>query len=222
MKKCDKLNQYLADIKFISIPNVNSVADCLFVKKLTNGLFLFLGVIFSKYEKGKFTGNFYLSKVTIFSAVWDDIPPNSYKRVSIFLKEEERSLFLHEDYCKKGMVDGWWNIDYNDSIMNFKNAVNLVETRFLNQDNLFESIQNSVELRNLDELSENVIIKIIGSKGDEDKLLDVIKNKINSKWFEVAKSVLSHAGENVTEPLIKRLASDAWRKTFIRKSIENI
>ncbi|MDR2275478.1 MAG: hypothetical protein LBF27_31520 [Sphingobacterium sp.] len=219
MKKCNTLNQYLGDIKYINIPNVNSVADCLFVKKMTNGLFLFLGVIFSKYEKGKFTGNFYLSKVTIFSAVWDDIPPNSYKRVSTFLKEEERLLFLSKDYCKQGMVDGWWNIGDNDSIMNFKSTVDLVETRFLNQDKLFESIQNSVELRNLDELSENVIIEIISSKGNVDKLLDVKKNKINNEWFEVAKSVLSVAGGNLTEPLIKRLASDAWRKTFIRKSI---
>lgn len=221
MKKCDKLNQYLDDIKYISIPNVNSVADCLFVKKLTNGLFLFLGVIFSKYEKGKFTGNFYLSKVTIFSAVWDDIPVNSYKRVSTFLKEGERSLFLSEDYCKQGMIDGWWDMDDNNSIMNFKNAVDLVEMRFLNQDNLFESVQDSVEVRSLDELSENVIAEIMSRKGGVDELLDVKKNKINEEWFEVAESVLSAAGENATEPLIKRLASDAWRKTFIRKSIEN-
>lgn len=220
MKKCNKLNQYLSDIKYISIPNVNTVADCLFVKKMTNGLFLFLGVIFSKYEKGKFTGSFYLSKVTIFSAVWDDIPQNSYKRVASFLKEDERPLFLSEDYCKEGMVDGWWNIDDNDSIMSFKSTVDLVETRFLNQDNLFESIWNSTEIRNLDKLSENVITEIINRKGDVDKLLKLKKNKICDEWFEIAASVLSNTGGNVTDLLIKRLSSDAWRKTFIRKSIE--
>jgi hypothetical protein len=42
---------------------------------------------------------------------------------------------------------------------------------------------------------------------------------INIVWFESAESVLSAADLNVTEQLIKRLASDAWRKVLIRKSI---
>jgi hypothetical protein len=189
------------------------------VKKLTNGLFLFLGVIFSKHEKGKFTGHFYLSKITVFSAVWDDIPQNSYKRISAFLKEDERLLFLSKEYCKPGMVDGWWNIDNDKSIVNFMNSVSLAETRFLNQDNLFENVQNSIEVRNLDELSENVIAKVIDDKKDIVRLLEVQKNMINIVWFESAESVLSAADLNVTEQLIKRLASDAWRKVLIRKSI---
>jgi len=94
MKKCDKLHQHLAELGYINVPNINSVVDCLFVKKLANGLFFFWGLTFSRYEKGNFTGSFYLSKVTIFSAVWDDIPPSSYRRISTLLSEEERPLFL--------------------------------------------------------------------------------------------------------------------------------
>lgn len=220
MKKCNKLNQYLVDLKYINVPIVNSVADCLFVKKVTNGLFLFLGITFSRYEKENFTGSFYLSKVTIFSAVWGDIPRNSYKRISTFLKEEERLLSLSEDYCKQGMVDGWWSIDDTYSISNFKKTVDLTEERFLSQDNLFDSIEHSTEIQRLDELSENVITEIVSNRVDIDKLLKVQKNKINTKWFKGAEAILSATNENVTEQLTKRLASDAWRKTFIRKSIE--
>jgi hypothetical protein len=99
------------------------------------------------------------------------------------------------------------------------NSVSLAETRFLNQDNLFENVQNSIEVRNLDELSENVIAKVIDDKKDIVRLLEVQKNMINIVWFESAESVLSAADLNVTEQLIKRLASDAWRKVLIRKSI---
>jgi len=116
------------------------------------------------------------------------------------------------------MVDGWWNLDDTVSITNFRNTVDLTEPRFLNQDSLFESVDESIEIRKLDELSENVLTKIVQDKGGVNKLLKVQKNKISTEWFEIAKAVLSAANENITEQLVKRLASDAWRKTFIRKS----
>ncbi|WP_156305429.1 calponin homology domain-containing protein [Sphingobacterium endophyticum] len=218
MKKCDKLRQRLAELRYINVPNINSAADCLFVKKLTNGLFLFLGVTFSRYVKESFTGSFYLSKITIFSAVWDDIPPSSYRRISTLLSEDERPLFLTEEYCNPGMVDGWWNLDDTASVANFRNTVDLTEPRFLNQDRLFESIDESIEIRKLDELSEKVVIKIVQDKGDVNKLLKVQKNKIGAEWVEIAEATLSAANENITDQLVKRLASDAWRKTLIRKT----
>ena len=150
--------------------------------------------------------------------MWDDIPPSSYRRISTLLSEDERFLFLTEEYCKPGMVDGWWNLDDTASVANFRNIVDLTEPRFLNQDRLFESIDESIEIRRLDELSENVVIKIVQDKGDVNKLLKVQKNKIGAEWVGIAEAVLSAANENITDQLVKRLASDAWRKTLIRKT----
>ncbi|MBO9674160.1 MAG: hypothetical protein J7577_11990 [Sphingobacteriaceae bacterium] len=111
----------------------SSVADALYLKIIDNQLYLTLGFTYSNFNVGKFTAAFYLSKVTIWGAVWGDIPPESYERIGAFLEATERLELLQEEYTKNYVNDSWWDMNDIGAMEKFLKAVQITEDRFLAQ-----------------------------------------------------------------------------------------
>ena len=117
----------------------------LFVKRITPNFFLTLGFTKSRFYDSRFTADFYLSKTTIWSAIWGDIPRQSFERVGSFLTKEERAFYLDEDQQEVG-GDAWWQADRDGDIHKFIETIKITQERFLSQDRLFGNIENSVEI----------------------------------------------------------------------------
>ena len=65
-------------------------SDGLFIKSLSEGFYLTLGLIISRNFGSRFTGSYYLAKCVSWDAVWGDIPPNSYRRIGHFITDEKK------------------------------------------------------------------------------------------------------------------------------------
>jgi hypothetical protein len=211
----DELNK----LGYILLKDIDSGANGLYGKLISPDLFLTLGLVISRYYDAKFTASFYLSKTTIWSAIWGDIPRDSYERVSVFLTREEREIFLSEEYTQEGVVDAWWN-DSVDSISSFVNTVKITENRFIEQNDLLDRIEKSAEVNRLQDLSFQVIKQVNSSKNGEIFNYKFIPAKgigdIPLEWFETAERVLLVEGEILNVNTVKRLAADAWTQEYIR------
>jgi hypothetical protein len=211
----------LSKLGYIQLEDASIGSDGLYAKLIADNLFLTLGLVISRYYDTKFTASFYLSKTTIWSALWGDIPKDSYKRISVFLTKEERRTFLSEEYTKEGIVDGWWD-DSADSISDFISTVKITESRFVDQADLVDRIENSEEVNKLQYLSSQVIKEIVSDKDEEAFTYHFIPEKnifnIPLIWFRAAERVLSTEKAILNANTVKRLAADAWRQEFIKNA----
>lgn len=191
-------------------------SDGLFIKKVTNSLFLTFGLIISRHYDSLFTGSFYLSKSIRWGSIWGDIPKDSYKRVGMILTESERDVLFDEQFRSRGVNDGWWDAANSNSVERFIEAVKISEQRFVNQSDLIPSIENSIEGNLLAEYASTAI-DIFNSKRKANHVLKFIPSKpiknIPLEWFEAAEVSLTNHNGIISSNNVKFLATDAWLRT---------
>lgn len=214
----DKLNK----LGYIQLKDTNSGSDGLYAKVIGDDLFLTLGLVISRYYDAKFTASFYLSKTTIWSAMWGDIPKDSYKRIGAFLTKEERKILLSSEDAQEGVNDAWWNDDAG-SISSFITTVGITENRFLGQADLLDRIEKSSEVNKLAFFSSQVIKEL---NNVEDKYIYSFTPKkevdgIPLRWFEAAERVLFKEKAILNINTVKRLAVDAWRQNYLKSTVNN-
>jgi len=207
----------LSKLGYHEIKDTITVAEGLYVKLIKKDLFITLGLTISRYYEARFTASFYLSKTTIWGAIWGDIPKDSYQRVAHFLTREERQVFLSNEYSKDDIIDAWWDVS-NSAIANFVYTVKITEKRFLEQPDLLNKIESSLEVKELQELSAQVIEERNSDKHDQFIYNFIPKKPIDDipiRWFKTAERVLFFNNAIVNTNTVKRLAADAWRQSYI-------
>jgi hypothetical protein len=194
-------------------------ANGLFIKQIGKEYFLSLGLTISNFYHSKFTASFYLSKTTMWSAVWGDIPVESYRRVSRFLADNERILYLDKEHNEKGVIDGWWNGDDKNEIEKFINVVNITENRFLQQDQLFGKIDRSEDAGRLYRNSQRVfeIMKDYNLGEFEYEFIPQENvDDIPTEWFKASEIALRENKGILNLNTVKSLAADAWRQGLVK------
>jgi len=210
----------LTEFGYQEFKDTQTGASGLFIKLINQNYFLALGLIISRLYDTRFTASYYLSKTTRWSAVWGDIPRESYQRISHFLTREERQLLLDEEHKKEGVLDAWWSSNNKDEVSNFFQVVKITENRFLNQENLFFKIDNSAEVRDLVSYSKNVIALVTHQKITEYDYRFIPNKSIDDvplDWFKAAEITLLGQGGILNVNTVKSLAIDAWRQYRIRQ-----
>jgi len=208
----------LEKLGYCEFKDTQTGANGLFLKLIKEKYFLTLGLTISRYYDSRFTASYYFSKTTRWSAVWGDIPVESYQRIGRHLTIEERQLLLDKEHSQEGVIDAWW---HEKDIDKFFQTIKLTEGRFLNQHNLFFKIENSVEIYKLSHYSSNVITAVNEGKVDESIDYDFIPeapiDDIPLPWFKAAEAVLLKEKGILNSNTVKSLASDAWRQNELRK-----
>lgn len=192
-------------------------AEALFIKKVRPNYFLSLGFTISNFYDSRFTATFYLSKTTLWGAIWGDIPRNSYIRVGQLLNEYERTILLDTEFNQEGVVDAWW-LTTDQEIKNFLKALDLAELRLLADRNLFNEIEKSSEVNKLAEYSALVISMVPNIKRGDSTLKNYFQQcleKVPAEWINVAEQVIRLKGGILNKNTVSRLASDAWRQNFL-------
>jgi len=191
-----------------------TVADGLFAKELDNGLFLTLGFTISRLYEDRFTASYYLSRTTIWAALWGDVPKECYKRIGHYLSRAERKLLAPQE--NEEQSDVWWDFDA-EAIARFLQAIQLTEDRFLNQDGLINQVNESSEVNRLHYLSKKVVEGYLSNRLP-DRVLRFTPKKdkfIDVRWFELAEITLLDENEIVNKNTVSRLAADAYRQTYL-------
>ncbi|WP_184551106.1 hypothetical protein [Mucilaginibacter sp. FT3.2] len=208
----------LSSLGYQYVTDSITAAQGLYIKKVDDSLFLSLGLTISRHFDNIFTASYYLSKTTTWAAVWGDMPNESYVRIGHFLTQEEREKLLDEQHSKIGIRDAWWDANDTNSLKYFFEAVSITESRFLSQPNLFDSVKNSVEIRNMDELAKGVI-SMVNSNSYEDALYKFIPLKpvdnIPIEWFKAAELMIKDRRAILNENTVKRVAADAYRQSIV-------
>lgn len=229
LKKASLLTAVKAELLklgYTEIKDSITGAQGLFVKVMDRNFYLTLGMEISNLYDTKFTASFYLSKTTEWAVIWGDIPNESYKRVGIFLTKEERILYLDEEHNEEGVLDAWWDAVREGDYPKFIEVVKITEPRFLGQEDLFNKIENSQEVK---KMADNVIdvFKVINKGVDESFSYQFLpKNKIDdipTEWFKAAEMILTQKEGILNHYTVKNLAGDAWRQSkMISSSLTNL
>jgi len=194
------------------------ISNGLFVKLISKDIYLTLGFTISSFYDSMFTAAYYLSKTTLWGAVWDDIPEESYKRVGDFLAKDERFRLLDEEYCLDGVIDSWWDGANQTDINKFIETVSLTEERFLSQIDLIKKVNSSREVDQLFELGNMVIDKVKSNDFNSYECKYIPKQAIDDIpmiWFQAAEVVLSSSNEPLNINTVKRLADDARKRKLL-------
>jgi hypothetical protein len=224
--KSEKLSRLLRNgllkMGYLEFKDKFRVANCLFIKPIEQDFYLNLGMTISRNYEGRFTADYYLSRVTVWAAMWGDIPASSYKRIGHYLTEAERQKYLDPEFCKAGNQDAWWDVGVPNVVENFLNVVKITENRFLDTPSLFEQVSKSEEIQELYQQSQsvkNVLERRLTDGGDNFLLYDG-NSKIQKEWFDVSEMVLRKDDNLINENLINRLAADSWRQTCVKRLLQ--
>lgn len=188
-------------------------SDGLFIKKISDGLLLTLGLTISRHYDSKFTGSYYLSKSTRWGSIWGDIPKESYKRVGFLIKDDEKKKLFDESDRGDGIKDAWWDAFNAESVSRFLSAIKLSESRFVGQQELIQKINRSVEGNMLIEESSMVqsIVESGVYAGYDFRYIPIKPIKdIPIEWFKAAELTIIKNGSILNANTVKLLAADAW------------
>lgn len=208
----------LKELGYKEVKDTITGAQGLYIKKVKVGFYLTLGLTISRYYDSLFTASFYLSKTTIWSAVWGDISKNSYQRIGHFLTTEDRGRLLNKEYSLENVRDAWWDINDNSAIVYFLESVQIAEERFLDQPNLFYDIERSEEINRLSRLATSVIKKMDLNEITKYEYQFVPEKPIDGiplEWFKLAERVIVEESGILNYNTVKRLAADAYRQKLI-------
>lgn len=212
-----EIEQRLTTLGYRKVILGSSVADTLYLKVIDDQLYLTLGFTYSNFNLGKFTAAFYLSKITDWGSVWDDIPPESYERIGSFLEASERLELLEEEYTKNGVVDSWWDMNDISALDKFLKAVQITEDRFLAQPGMILKVKQSSAVNELSRLSLLVIEEV--SNNDDTFNYRFIPKKakpgIGEEWFKAAERVLILDKGEISSNYVAMLAYDAFRQNEV-------
>lgn len=208
----------LLELDYYEISDSITGANGLFIKSLSNGFFLTLGLEISQLYNSRFTASFYLSKTTRWGSSWGDIPDKSYERVGFFLTKEERIELLSVEFRKEGVIDAWWNGFDQVEIEKFLRVVSITEKRFLEQKDLFSMVENSIEIKEFADYTSTVFSLI-----NENNIRDIeyqfipikTKDNIPIEWYKAAEKTIRIKNGILNLNTVKLLAADAWRQKQI-------
>lgn len=217
------LQPKLESLGYIYFKDSIEVSQGLFIKKINSELYLSLGLVIDRYYDSSFTGSFYLSNNTSFASVWGDIPKECYERPTQFLSNEERLLFSKEE--NNSIIDLWFDGFDESSINDFIKILELSEIRFVNQQNLIENLNKSIEVKLLSELSKSVIEKIESNYNFNITSYNHLPNKeidnIPLKWFQAAEISLKQFNyKYININTVISLAADAFRQNILNHSAQ--
>jgi hypothetical protein len=204
----------LESLGFTEFKDTKSGLQGLFIKKINQDLYLTLGLTIHRYYENAFTGDFYLSKCTIIGATWGDIPNESYKRPGYLLTDEERSIYPEDEINVKGSYDIWWDGSDEKTVSDFLRVIELTESRFINQTELFKKIEDSKEVKILSEYAQNVkdLVRKNSLQGSYRFLPAKVIDDIPLVWFKASEEVLTNAKGVLNSHTVVRLAADAYRQ----------
>lgn len=214
-----KVKAPLEKLGYIFFKESFSLAQGLFSKKLENGLYLSLGLTIHRYMESNFTGSFYYSKTTRWSAVWDDIPVESYVRTGLLMSTDERELYFNNE--NEELRDYWWDGLDDSSIASFVEVIKLTESRLYEDRLLTKKIQDSVsvsQLKNYADEVKKLVSEIENLNFTYSYLPDKDVNGIPMRWFKASEYVLKKQKGVLNKNTVKNLASDA----FIQRTIDNL
>lgn len=193
-------------------------AQGFFSKKLENGFYLSLGLTIDRYSDEAFCGTFYYSKTVRWSAVWGDIPDESYIRPGHLLSEIERKDYFNTN--NKNLYDYWWNGFEDLSIAHFVEIIKLTEVRLLNNNYLKNRIEDSIDVSKLSNYSSEVkktVVKITSLNSSYSFIPDKEIDRIPMEWFKAAEYTLKKHKGILNKNTVKSLAADA----FIQNILDN-
>jgi hypothetical protein len=212
----------IESLNYREVKDTITGAQGLYIKLINKDLYLTLGLTISRYYESKFTGAFYLSKLTSWSMFGGDIPMSSYQRIGRFLTIEERSKLLEIEYSKDGVIDAWWDVSSEQSIISFIEAIRITERRFLSQPHLMEDILGSNDVARFENRAR-LVTKKVNSIDDvtyKDVMYKFIPTKpvddIPIEWFKAAELVLIEEHAVVNTNVVKNLGADAYRQNIFK------
>ncbi|WP_286776784.1 hypothetical protein [Sphingobacterium sp. UBA2074] len=196
-----------------------SGAQGFFSKKLENGFYLTLGLTIHRYMDSEFTGAYYYSRTTRWSAVWGDMPEESYKRPGFFMSKEERKAYFHTE--NENLRDYWWDGFDDSSIASFVEVIKLTETRLFENTELTKKIEESLSVSQL----KNYAVEVKKLVNNIDKLnlsYSYLPDKeidgIPIQWFKASEFVLKEQNGIINKNTVKNLASDAFIQSVLDKA----
>lgn len=214
-----KVKAPLAKLGYIFFQEPISSAQGFFSKKLDNGFYLTLGLTISRYMESNFTGTFYYSKTTRWSAVWDDIPEESYERPGSLMSIEERKVYFGIE--NEQLRNYWWDGFDDSSVASFIEVIKLTESRFYEDQLLTKKIDDSLIVSQLKNYADEVK-KLVS---DIEKLNFTYSylpykeiNRIPMRWFKASEYVFKKQNGILNKNMVKNLASDG----FIQSTIDNL
>jgi len=208
-----------AKLGYIFFQEPISSAQGFFSKKLDNGFYLTLGLTISTYMESNFTGTFYYSKTTRWSAVWDDIPEESYERPGSLMSIEERKVYFGIE--NEQLRDYWWDGFDDSSVASFIEVIKLTESRFYEDQLLTKKIDDSLivsQLKNYADEVKKLVSDIEKLNFTYSYLPDKEIKRIPMRWFKASEYVLKKQNGILNKNMVKNLASDA----FIQSTIDNL
>ncbi len=213
-----KLKAPLEKLGYIFFKESISSAQGFFSKKLDNGFYLTLGLTISRYMESNFTGNFYYSKTTRWSAVWDDIPEESYVRPGFLMSTEERKIYF--DTENELLHDYWWDGFDDSSVASFIEVIKLTESRLYEDRLLTKKIEDSLSVSQLKNYADEVM-KLVAEIEKLNfiyfYLPDKEVNGIPMRWFKASEYVLKKQNSILNKNTVKNLASDAFIQSIFNK-----
>lgn len=185
-----KVKSPLEKLGYIFFKEPISSAQGFFSKRLDNGFYLTLGLTISRYMESEFTGSFYYSKTTRWSAVWDDIPKECYVRPGFLMSTEEQKVYFDTDNEK--LHDYWWDGFDDSSVASFIEVIKLTESRLYEDRFLTKKIEDSRSVSQLKNYADEVM-KLVA---DIEKLNFTYSylpgkevNGIPMRWFKTSEYV---------------------------------
>ena len=215
------IRQNLSDNHFVEFDGRFDGAKVLFVKGVREDFFLSIGITYSNLIPYHFTCDFYLSQTTRWSALWGDMPHESYERPGKFLNVAERTQYLNDNFATKGIIDVWWDGKKEEEVHNFNKVLDITIPRFLNQTELYSKIRESNEISILRNLAQKVIFKVKNNFVDSESSYEGQK-LIPSIWYSVAEYILQTEKMVVNKDTICDLAIDAYRQYVVNSCISII
>lgn len=207
----------LEKLGYLYLKDSISGAQGLFGKKITNEMYLTLGLTIHRFYDDAFTGSFYLSKTTEWAACYGDIPKECYKRPGYFLSKEEL------DSMNQKAPDIWWSGLNEESVASFINLIQKTESLFLSQDGLIEKIENSTDVDIL--YKRSLWVKRFVANKIPDIQYNFLPQKnidnIPIDWFKAAEIVLAECEAPLKKQAVKNLAADAYRQYLLDMRISS-
>lgn len=213
-KLINKLQDKIEALGYKYIKDSITGSDGLFIKRVSEQLFLSLGLVKSTLYDSKFTGSFYLSPTTRWGSVWGDIPKESYKRIGYFLNLAQQDAAGPNTDLP--INDLWWNFNSEEDILSFISSIKKAEGICLSMVELRTRIVNSKEVKELVIQRDTFLARHSASFENYKEEFKFLPKKpidnIPLHWFKIAESVLISLDTIVNANTVKLLAADVWRQ----------
>lgn len=164
-----------------------------------------LGFFESTLRGDRVTAEFALGAHTSIIQAFPDMP-RARHRVAHFLTADERAELLDPEFCRSGVVDGWWLGRTPENVQRILAAIDTCAPRFLAQEDLLGEIARSARHRAY--VSRLRAIADVSSP-EVEHARDMASPP--ESWVVAAEATLSRGSPRQRKATALQLAYDAWR-----------